>query len=119
ASQLPGSEYRAVGRWFAGPYRSQDLLICRHINFPPVAIGPNPSGPDIGAIGTSNIEEHGLSIALKINVEGVDDRTVPFRSRRYQRFAPFGLLNNVQDRIVGIRDLLVAKIHARREADID
>src|SRR5882724_5325786 len=54
-----------------------------------------------------------------MNVEGVDDRAIPFRSRRYQRFAPLGLLDNVQDRIVGIRCVLVAKIHARREADID
>ena len=79
----------------------------------------NTSEPTIGATGTSNIEEYGLTIALKMNVEGVDNRTVPFRSRRYQRFASLGLLNNVQDRIVGIRDFLVAKIHARSEADID
>src|SRR5258708_24286533 len=54
-----------------------------------------------------------------MNVEGVDDRAVPFRSQRYQRFASLGLLDNVQDRIVGIRRFPVAKIHACREADID
>src|SRR4029079_2717732 len=76
------------------------------------------SVPIVGAV-TSNIEEHSLPIALKINVERIDESTVAFRSRRYQCLAPFRLLDNVQDRIIGIRRFLVAKIHARSEADID
>jgi hypothetical protein len=64
---------------------------------------PTASVPIVSAVGISNIEEHGFPIALKIDVERIDDRAVPFRPRRYQRFAPLGLLDNVQDRIVGIR----------------
>jgi hypothetical protein len=55
----------------------------------------DPSAPIVSTVGASNIEEHGFSITLKKNVERIDDRAVPFRSRRYQRFAPFRLLYNV------------------------
>jgi len=68
---------------------------------------------------TSDVEEDRLPIALKIDVKSVDYCAASFRPGRYQRSAPFRLLNNIQDRILGICRFLVAKIHTRGEPDID
>src|SRR6266436_7994752 len=62
---------------------------------------------------SSDVEEHRLPIALKIDVECVDDRTVSLRPGRDQRSAPLRLLDDVQHRILGICRFLVAKIHTR------
>src|SRR5258707_15428213 len=61
----------------------------------------------------SDVEEHRLPIALKIDVECVDDRTVSLRPGRDQRSAPLWLLDDIQHRILGICRFLVAKIHTR------
>src|SRR5260221_7516847 len=68
---------------------------------------------------SSGVEEHRLPIALKKDVESVDDCTVSLGPGRYQRSAPLRLLDNVQDRILGICRFFVIKIHARGQADID
>src|SRR4029077_2902484 len=54
-----------------------------------------------------------------MNIESVDDRAAAFGAWRDQGLTAFGLLDDVQHRILGIRRLLVGEIHARCEADID
>src|SRR5215211_5742602 len=67
----------------------------------------------------SDIEENGLALALKIDVEHVRDLPSPLLAARDQGFAPRGLLDDVEDRVCGVGLLLVGEVHPGRKADID
>src|SRR3979490_161724 len=68
---------------------------------------------------TSDIKEHRLPITLEMDIEGVDGGTVSLGPCCDQHSASLRLLDDVQDRILGVRRFLVAKVHARGQADID
>src|ERR1700738_1694075 len=93
---------------------------CPRPNYPPLSAARSHNWPVHRRYReSSGVEEHRLPIALKKDVESVDDCTVSLRPGRYQRSAPLRLLDNVQDRILGICRFFVIKIHARGQADID
>src|SRR5688572_1674171 len=70
------------------------------------------------ALSFSDIEEHRFPVALEMDIEHVAYAVVTGFAARDQSLAPRRLLDDVEDRIVGVRVRLVRKIHAGREADI-
>src|SRR3954470_7183942 len=67
----------------------------------------------------SDVEEHGFALALKADVEHVDDCAVALLALGDQRLAPHRRLDHVQHRVLRVRRGFVSEVHARGEPDVD
>src|SRR4051812_42540600 len=67
----------------------------------------------------SDVEEHGLALALKTDVERVDGGAVALGAAGEQGRAPDGRLDHVEDRVFGVGVGLVGEVDPCREPDVD